>query len=375
MNDTPLPEPDRVESAPHPRETDVLYGQSVAEAGFLAAFTAGKLHHAWLLHGAQGIGKATLAWRIARFLLAQPEEDGGGLFGEPEVPQTLDADPNHPAVRRAQSLGEPRLALVRRAWDDKAKRLKSVITIDEVRKLKSFFALSAADGGWRVAIVDAADEMNPSAANALLKILEEPPEKTVLLLIAHQPARLLPTIRSRCRALRCAQLSPEDQTSALTQAGHPPGEAAAVIAELSAGSAGAALQLIQNDGAKLYEQLLKLLATSPGLDRPTALSLAESCSGAANADRYALVLSLVNLLLTRLARFAALQPAIWTEAGANEARAFARLGPSAAYAHPWAQLAAELSARTGHARGVNIDPASVVFDALMAIDARAKAAA
>ncbi|MEM7439816.1 MAG: DNA polymerase III subunit delta', partial [Pseudomonadota bacterium] len=278
-------------------------------------------------------------------------------------------------VRRAQALGEPRLALVRRAWDDKAKRLKTVITIDEVRKLKSFFALSAADGGWRVAIVDAADEMNPSAANALLKILEEPPEKTVLLLVSHQPARLLPTIRSRCRALRCMPLSSEDQAAALAQSGHPPGDAAAAIAELSAGSAGAAIALIQNDGGKLYERLLGLLANAPGSDRGAAIALAEGCVGAANSERYGLTLVLIDLMLTRLARFAALQPSIWTEAAPQEARIFARLAPGIGHARLWATLAADLSARTGHARAVNIDPASVVLDALLAIDTRLKEAA
>lgn len=127
--------------------------------------------------------------------------------------------PDHPVFRRTAALAEPRLFLARRPWDDKAKRLKTAITVEETRALKAFFQMSAAGGGWRVAIVDAADEMNPAAANALLKTLEEPPERALILLVCHQPARLLPTIRSRCRVLRCASLGAEDLASALAATG------------------------------------------------------------------------------------------------------------------------------------------------------------
>ena len=206
MSDEPHPEPDRVEGAPHPRATPRLIGQESAEADFLAAFSADRLHHGWLITGPQGLGKATLAWRIARFLLATPEAADDGLFGAPPPPESLDIPVDHPVARRVLALSDPGLKLVRRGWDEKAKRLKTVITVDEIRDLKQFFALSSADGGRRVVIVDSADEMNPNAANALLKLLEEPPARTTLLLISHQPSRLLPTIRSRCRELRLAPL-------------------------------------------------------------------------------------------------------------------------------------------------------------------------
>lgn len=374
MSDETRPEPDRAEGAPHPRETLTLFGQRSAQAGFLDAYNRGKLHHGWLLTGPRGVGKATLAWRIARFLLTQEVGGDAGLFGEPEKPATLDVDPNHPAVRRARALGEPRLFLLRRGWDDKARRLKTVITVDEVRKLKSFFTLSAADGGWRVAIVDAADEMNPNAANALLKLLEEPPENTVLLLVAHQPARLLPTIRSRCRALRCDPLSAADQAAALDAAGIPAQDTTA-LAELSSGSVGAAVRLLQSDGLALYAQLVEVLSAAPGLDRTAALRLADACAGAANAERYDMTLTLLAQLLTRLARFGARQPATWDEAAPHEARLFARLAPNARAARGWADLAAGLSARTGHARAVNIDPSTTVLDTLLSIDATARGAA
>ena len=205
-----LPEPDRIEGAPHPRETARLYGHEAAEAAFLDAAISGRLHHAWLITGPRGTGKATLAWRLARFLLATPPAGETGLFGAAPPPMSLDIDPEHPVARRMRALSEPGLFLLRRGANDKGDRLSAEIRVDEVRKLKGFFSLSATDGGRRVVIVDAADEMNTAAANAVLKLLEEPPRGAVLLLVSHQPNRLLPTIRSRCRELRLAPLAPDD---------------------------------------------------------------------------------------------------------------------------------------------------------------------
>jgi DNA polymerase-3 subunit delta' len=216
MSDDALPEADRLDGAPHPRETAALFGQSVAEAAFLSALNSGRLPHAWLLTGPRGVGKATFAWRAARYLIATPPETGDALFAPPPA-ESLDIDAGHPVARRIRALSEPDLLLLRRAWDHDRKRLKAQLTVDEVRGLKGFFALSS-DGGRRVVIVDCADEMNPSAANALLKELEEPPKNTVMFLISHQPSGLLPTIRSRCRMLRFEPLSSPDLLAALTQA-------------------------------------------------------------------------------------------------------------------------------------------------------------
>ncbi|TNF61069.1 MAG: DNA polymerase III subunit delta', partial [Rhodobacteraceae bacterium] len=201
-DDTDIAQPDQAPGAPHPRETLRLLGQAQAEAEFLAAFATGRLHHGWLLTGPQGIGKATLAWRIARFLLATPDPQEDGLFGAPPPPASLDIAPDHPVARRMLARAEPGLAQVIRSLHPKTGKLRDVITVEDVRDLHRFFGLSATDGGRRVVIVDAADEMNPQAANALLKMLEEPPRRATLLLVAHQPSRLLATIRSRCRTLR-----------------------------------------------------------------------------------------------------------------------------------------------------------------------------
>ena len=235
-----LPEADRAAGAPHPRHTVQLFGQDAAEAAFLDATREGRRHHAWLVTGARGVGKATLAWRIARHLRAG-QDDGPGLFGEATAPATLDIPPEHPVARRMAALSDPGTLLIRRAWDADRKRLKAQITVDEVRKLNGFFGLSATDDGTRVVIVDSADEMNTSAANAILKVLEEPPQNAVLLLVSHQPSRLLPTIRSRCRTLACKTLGPEDMALALANAGFDAGDqgpALAVPAPCAAGRVG-----------------------------------------------------------------------------------------------------------------------------------------
>ncbi|MAM60649.1 DNA polymerase III subunit delta' [Maritimibacter sp. UBA3975] len=370
-----LPEPDRVEGAPHPRETPLLTGQDAAERGFLDAYTGGRLHHAWLITGPRGVGKATLAWRIARFLLATPPADDAGLFGAPPTPTSLDIDPEHPVMRRSMQLAEPGLFLLRRGPNDKGDKRSADIRVNEVRRLREFFGLSAsAEGGRRVVIVDAADEMNTQAANALLKMLEEPPKGATLLLVSHQPSRLLPTIRSRCRELRLSPLSPPDLAQALEAAGTPPGPDTEALGELAGGSVGEALRLINIGGLAIYADLIAIFSHAPRYDRPRAIALAQSAPGAANATRYALILDLIDLFLTRLARAGAGRPPL-VEAAPGETALFARLAPHPGAARRWAELAQTISARAGHGRAVNLDPAALILDIVFKINETAAAQA
>ncbi|MEO9826001.1 MAG: DNA polymerase III subunit delta' [Paracoccaceae bacterium] len=364
MNDDDLPQADQAEGAPHPRETPQLFGHEDVEAEVLAALTGDRAHHGWLLTGPRGIGKATLAWRMARFLLAEAPADAG-LFGEAPAPTSLDIDPNHPVAHRIAALSEPGCLLIRRAWDHDRKKLKAQITVDEVRKLNSFFGLSVTDGGRRVVIVDSADEMNPSAANALLKVLEEPPKGATLILISHQPARLLPTIRSRCRVLRMAPLAPEALAQALAQADVSP-ENPEALSALSGGSAGDALRVIAEDGIALYAQIMALLGTCPQIDRGAIAALAEKATARGAEARLDLLVRLLDLALTRLARTGAGHPP-GPEACAGEADIMNRLAPDAAAAKNWAALQQELGARIGHGRAVNIDPQSLLMDAFLRI--------
>jgi DNA polymerase-3 subunit delta' len=362
----PLPEPDRLEGAPHPRQTQVLLGHAHQQDEFLRIFTSGRLHHAWMLTGPKGVGKATLAWRLARFLLATPADDGG-MFAPPPA-QTLDIEPENPVSRRLAQLAEPRHFLLRRGANDKETALSQVISVDEVRKMKSFFALTAADGGRRTAIIDSLDEMNPNAANALLKLLEEPPPNVTLFLIAHQPARLLPTIRSRCRELRLTPLGPQDLADALTQAG---GEVApedrTALAELSGGSVGEAFRLTNLDGLRLYTALTRLFSTLPRLDRPQALALAELAAARGAAETFDLLVTLIDLFLARLARHGA-SGHTPPEAAPGEAQLLHRLSPHPQAARAWAELAQTLSARARRGKAVNLDPAALLMDILLKVD-------
>ena len=362
----PLPEPDRLEGAPHPRETRVLFGHVDQQAEFLRAHLSGRLHHAWMLTGTKGVGKATLAWRLARFLLATPPDDGG-MFAAPP-PDTLDIPDSNPIARRLLQGPEPRHFLLRRGPNEKETALSQVISVDEVRRMKSFFALSAADGGHRTAIVDSLDEMNTAAANALLKLLEEPPANVTFFLIAHQPARLLPTIRSRCRELRLMPLASQDLADALTQAG---GEVApedrAALAELSVGSVGEAFRLTNLDGLKLYAALVRLFATLPRLDRPQALALAELAGARGAAETFDLLVTLIDLFLARLSRYG-VTGQLPPEAAPGEPQLLARLAPNTAAARAWAELAQSLSARARRGKSVNLDPAALLMDMLLKVD-------
>ncbi len=352
------PEPDRVANAPHPRMAPGVIGQDAAQARFLEAYNTGRMHHGWLISGPRGVGKATLAWTIARFLRA----------GVPAPATSLDIGTDHPVTARAQALSEPGIFLLRRGWNDKVRpaRLYGEITVDEVRKLRGFFGLTLPDGGRRVVIVDAADEMNPNAANALLKLLEEPPQGAVLLLVAHQPMRLLPTIRSRCRELRLGPLAPDALGRVLVQSGAEIMATDALL-ELAQGSAGAALTLAGLDGPALYARLIGLLAHAPRYDRQAAMALAAEATGRGNEERFHLIVRLIRLALARLARHGA-GMAPTHEAAPGEAALLARLAPGPASAQAWAALEQELGARAAHAIAVNLDPAALILDMIFRIN-------
>jgi len=371
------PEPDRVPGHPHPRETPHLFGQQAAEQDFLAAWGAGRLHHAWLLRGPRGVGKATLAYRIARALIA----DGpvGAHAGAPAtLPATLDAPEDCPVATRIRARSEPCLAVLRRTVSEKTGKLRTQIVVDDVRAVRRFLSLSAADGGWRVVIVDPADEMNRSTANALLKVLEEPPARTALLLAAHSPAALLATIRSRCRTLDLHPLGPVDLGAALAQAGAPvESEEAAALALIAGGSVGEALRLSAGGGVALYGRLVALLGGGRGVERSGMMELAEQVAGRGAEAIYGLVARLTLTLIGRLARHAATGSGE-AEAGPGEAALMAAVARNRAQAALWAEAAARVAAATSHARAVNLDPGQTIIDTFLDLDAtlaRARAVA
>ena len=352
-----LPQADRTAGLPHPCETEHLFGHDGACAQVLEAFNGDRMHHAWMLTGPKGIGKASLAYHIARFLLAA-EPTGDSLFGTSPPATSLFVPADLQVARRIRAGSEPGLCVLRRPVDEKTGKLKTVIPVDTVRELRRFFSLSAGGNGRRVVIVDCIDEMNANAANALLKVLEEPPQDAVLLLVTHQPSRILPTIRSRCRTLACAPLSPEDLQRAFAQAlpeqAFDPG-----LTALAVGSVGQAAELSLTHGTDTYGAIVSLCHGLPQLDRNALLKLANS-TGRATDGKLEQLLDLLDLFLARLARAGVSAPG--QEAARGEAEVFARLCPGPAAARIWADAQLELSQRARQGKTANLDPSSLILD-------------
>lgn len=228
--ETDTPEIDRVPGAPHPREMLSLVGHDEAEREFLDLYNAGRLHHAFMLVGPEGIGKATFAYRVARFLMSE-EADGGGFFGDPAHATTLDVPAEHRATHLIANNAHPDMAVLRRRYDSSSKKFRTEIGVEDMRDALHLLEKTPAFGGWRVVIVDAADDLNANSANALLKTLEEPPSRTMFLLVCHQPQKMLPTIRSRCRKLAFAPLGESDLhrlAAAIVPANRPDADAIAM---------------------------------------------------------------------------------------------------------------------------------------------------
>ncbi len=239
-------------TVPAPRENPLLLGHAAAEAVIDDAIRAGRIHHAWLLTGPEGIGKATLAYRFARRLLAGPKASDAGAN-----------DPASPVFRRVAAGTHADLLTIEREWDDKRKRLRSEIVVDSARGVADFLRLTPAEGGWRIVVVDGAEFLNRNAANALLKVLEEPPPRAVLLLVCASPGRLLPTIRSRCRRLRLGELGPADMERVLARClpDMDPANRAA-LAALSA-APGRALALAEEQGVEVAALVADVLRAAP----------------------------------------------------------------------------------------------------------------
>jgi DNA polymerase-3 subunit delta' len=285
---------------PHPRETTTWFGNAAAERALLDAYRGGRIPHAWLIGGPPGIGKATLAYRLARFVFAHPDPAAPAV----QAATSLAVDPDHPAARRIAARAHGGLLVLERT-ENESGALRTVITVDEVRRTIGFFGRTAGEGGWRVCIVDSADELQyPQGSNALLKILEEPPARALLLLVSHAPGRLLPTIRSRCRQLAMRPLAPEEiaQAAGAVLGREPEDSDVAEAAAAADGSVGRAVQLLSGEALKVRERVVELLAALPTVDALALHALGDALGRADPVAFAAFVDTVRNWLSTRLGR-------------------------------------------------------------------------
>lgn len=327
-------ESDRIDGFSHPRETFALEGQAAALGRAARALRAGHPPSAWLICGPPGIGKATLAYRIARYLLAHGATSDG--------PEDLGMEASDTTARQVAAQGHPGLLVLRRGVNPKTGKLMSVLPVDEIRRLADFFGMTSGAGGWRVAIIDTADDMNDSAANALLKMLEEPPANAMLLLLSNTPGRLLPTIRSRCQRLELRPLDDVVMDDLLRR--HVPAATAeerAGLIRLAAGSIGAGLTLAAGDGAVLAGEADRLIEQAGAPDVLALMTLGEK----------------LMRMPDGLEQFGA----FLTEALAARIRGRAEMG--GVNLQPWVQLLSRLENDFARARALNLEPRQTVLSA------------
>jgi DNA polymerase-3 subunit delta' len=261
-------ETDRIEGFAHPRENERLVGQDDALARAARAIRGGRPPQAWLIAGPPGIGKATLAYRVARYLLANGATDVG--------PADLSVPSDGSAAKQVAAGSHPGLLVLKRGINPDTGKRMTVTGVKEIRRLGEFFGMTSGAGGWRVAIVDTADDMNDAAANALLKLLEEPPSRAMLLLIANVPGRLLPTIRSRCQRLNLRPLEQQAVEAELQRLlPELDSKQCTSLARLSGGSVGTALQLAGGEGVNLAAEADRLISESADPDIQALLALAD----------------------------------------------------------------------------------------------------
>jgi DNA polymerase-3 subunit delta' len=332
----------------HPRRRTSLTGHKTAEQQLLRAYQSGRMHHAWLFAGPRGIGKATLAYRLARFILEHPDPQ------EVQDYSTLYVPPESGVARRIISRGHPDLLVLERQFDPKRERLKSEIVIDDAREASAFFARTAGEGGWRICIVDSADDLNTASANALLKILEEPPARCLFLLISHRPGALLSTIRSRSPRIELRPLQDGETLDVIKEVSGEGSDKAELerAAALSSGSPGRALELLANKGAEIFDGFRTTISGRGSLQPAERFRLADRFSGRDGAEDFDVF---CELLLD------------WA-AGEARRSAQSRKGAAMAGAHD------EIAHSIRLTNALNLDRRQAILDAMSRLEEAMKAA-
>ncbi len=348
------PEADRFENAPHPREASRLVGHAEAEANLLRACISGRLPQALLIGGPRGAGKATLAWRLARFLLANPDPEAAASA------LNLDVDEAHPAARQIRALAHPDLFLLRREWNEKTKKHFTDIRVEDVRRAIHMFQQAAGRGGYRVCIVDSAEDLNPSGANALLKLVEEPPPRSLFLIVAHRPGRVLATIRSRCRRINLKAPGPEEIARIVATLGPPWSEAgkADIGAAISRarGALHGVLRLIDGHGLEFAAALQRLFDQLPDVDWRAVHVLADQAAAARGGDYETLMSSVYD----------------WIEGQVHDLAPTRGAGPT--QLAPFAEVWEKVMDAAQQTEALNLDKRPFVFALFADLAAAAKAA-
>ncbi len=350
-----IPRLDSLDGWPAPEAQPAWYGDPAAETVLLDAYRGGRMHHAWLIGGPKGIGKATLAYRFAQFAFAHPDPRAG----EVAAAAGLSVDRDHPAFRRVANRSHPNLLALERPYREDRKRFLTELSVDQIRRTVAFFGSTSGEHGWRIAIVDPADEMNASATNALLKVLEEPPSRSLFFVICHAPGRLVPTIRSRCRRLDLAPLSAEAVRMAIKD--NDPGDFGGadidLAASLAEGSLRRAVLLLQGDGIATYRQFAAFAARLPAVDVAAMHDLADGVTRRGDDDSYPGFLDIVRGWLRRRVR--------------GEPEPVGGAGPSAAAAGVplarWAEVWDKVNDASAEADALNLDRKQVVLSILMSL--------
>lgn len=338
-------ETDRFEDTPHPRETTSLFGHAEAEKELLHSFLSGRLPQAFLIGGAAGIGKATLAWRLARFLLAHPAPPRPAEIW----PADLFVPPDHPVARQIVTLAHPDLLLLRRAWNEKTKKPYAEIRVEDVRRAIHLFQQAPAQAGYRICIADSAEDLNASGANALLKLIEEPPPRSVFLIIAHRPGRVLATIRSRCRRVALSPLAADEVAQIVGSLGPPWSAVGAQVLNsaiaLGHGSTHDVLRRLGGRGLEFDQQLRSLLDNLPRIDWGRVHFLADQVALVDGGSHYEAMLSAI---------FDWLDAKVIGFSGAEDGRPARRLAP---YAEVWERV----SEAARETEALNLDKRSLVL--------------
>ncbi len=354
-----VPESDREGELLHPREQLQLFGHEAACRVLAEAARSGQLHHAWIIAGPKGVGKATVAWRFARALLAN---------GLQKCTDDLSVGDKDPVQRQIAALSHPDLMLLRRPWDFERKRLKLELPIDEVRRLRGFYSRHSSFGGARIAIVDCADEMSTQAQNALLKILEEPPKGALLLLVSHAPGGLLPTTRSRCRTLTLRKLNTEAMRIAIDKL--RPGlshDERELVSALADGAPGRALAFAEAGAAGMYRDIVEILNGLPRLDTGRVFAFVEKTGKLPVEYGIRLFSTLIRQIEERVLRGA-------FNAGsdlASESLLMRKLR-SVVPLESWAHLRERMGHDIDRTEELNLDKKQIILNTFFAIEAAAQ---